>query len=170
MQRYPVFYHGAACGEMTVAQEGLYLQFYARAAVNGKVIPRIYLKGERGELLLGVAEPTEGGYFLRRRLSAGAVAPLGALQCAQVAVQGEKEEQWRALGREEIQLCRRFCQQLPAVQNGLTRSCLGVREMAFPCGERMPFPMSGLFALRRSAGFMSRSMPFFPLIKRVNRF
>ena len=161
MRRFPVFYRGAPCGEMTVAQEGLYLQFYARAALKGKVIPRIYLKGERGEMLLGVAEPAEGGYLLRRRISAGAVEPLGVLQCAQVSVQGEKEDSWRLLGGEEVQLCRRYCHALPSVQTGLFRLCCGVREIAFPCGERMPFPMVGLFCLARIEKIRGREYAVF---------
>ena len=166
MRRYPVFYHGTACGEMTVTQEGLYLQFHARAALNGKVIPRIYLKGERGELLLGVAEPAEGGYLLRRRLSVGAVEPLGALQWAQVSVQGEKEDAWRALGGEEVQLCRRYCSVLPPLQNGLFRLHFGVREIAFPCGEGMPFPMTGIFCLARVVKIRGREYAVFSFDQR----
>ena len=161
MWRYPIFYHGASCGEMTVAQEGLYLQFFARVAIKDKVIPRLYLKGERGELLLGVAEPTEDGYMLRRRLSVGTVEPLGKLQCAQVSVQWEKENAWRGLGGEEAQLCRRYCSVLPPLQNGLFRLCGGVREIGFPCGERMPFPMSGLFCLARIERILGREYAVF---------
>lgn len=166
MRQYPVYYHGVRCGEVTVSQEGLYFQFSARAAIGGKVIPRFYLKGERNEILLGVGEPGESGYFLQRRLSADSIEKVGALQCLLVRAQGTNEEAWQALRQEEIRLCREFCLHLPNVQNGFFRTREGIKEIAFPCGERMPFPMPGLFCLARIAEIHGREYAVFSFNQR----
>ena len=166
MRRYPVYYHGVPCGEATVGQEGLYLRFFVRAAIGGKVIPRFYLKGERDEILLGVGEPTENGYFLQRNLSAGSIEKLGTLQGVLVRVQGENNGEWQSLRQEEIRLCREFCLHLPNVQSGFFRMREGKKEIAFPCGEKMPFPMPGLFCLARITEIYGREYAVFSFDQR----
>lgn len=149
MRRYPVFYRGAPCGEITALQEGLYLHFRARVVYKGTGIPRIYLKGEKGVLLLGVAEPGEGAYILRRSLAGSSVEKLGVLQRGELRVQGENKERWQPLRQEEIQLCRRFSLALPPLTTGLFRGTEEGKKIAFPFGEWQAFPMSALFCFAR---------------------
>ncbi len=171
MQRYPVYYRGAPCGEMTVRQEGLYFHFCSQISFRGTEIPRIYLKGGKGELLLGVAEPAGGAYVLRRSLAAGNIEKLGPLHCGEVRVKRESTGRWQALGQEEVRLCQKFCLHLPVMQSGLCRPLGEGREIAFPYSERRAFPMPGLFTLARIEriggqeyavfSFAKSGMPFF---------
>ncbi|MBQ3103505.1 MAG: hypothetical protein IJC58_04385 [Oscillospiraceae bacterium] len=149
MRRYPVYYGGVSCGELTAEREGLYLRFFARVSFAGAGIPRIYLKGERGELLLGVAEPAGGGWLLRRSVAANGIEKLGFLQCGELRVQGENGGGWQVLAPPQALFCRRFCLRMPPLSGALFRRNEKGRELAFPYGERQSFPMAGLFTLAR---------------------
>lgn len=149
MRRYPVYYQGVSCGELTAEREGLYLRFFAHVSFAGAGIPRIYLAGEKGDILLGVAEPADGGWLLRRSIAAGGIEKIGSLRCGELRVQGETGDGWQVLVPPQAQFCRRFCLRMPPLAGTLFRLSEKGKELAFPYGERQSFPLVGLFTLAR---------------------
>ena len=149
MDRVPIFYGGGKCGELTVCRQGLYLEFCAQIRLPQSGVPRIYLKGEQSEALLGVAQPAPGGYLLRRTVAARSVFGLGAIRCGYVKVSQAEDGEWKPLRPGALSICRPFCCKLPETANVMQKAAVGVTQFAYPYEEKRPFPLPALFCLAR---------------------
>lgn len=96
---------------------------------------RICLRGDRGELLLGVWD----GGVLRRRFSRRLAASAGCIRCA-VACPVGRDEGWQRV--EEDTFCR-----WPARDGLWRRRGSRLRQLALPFPPDGPFPLPELFCL-----------------------
>ena len=67
MEPLTILLHGKACGELLVEQRGLYRQYSAACRIEQDAAPmRLFAVGELGEVRLGVMQPENGRFVLRR--------------------------------------------------------------------------------------------------------
>lgn len=99
MNELPLFAeNGVPAGKLLWTQEGLYLQMEARTEKRWDGICRAYLRGEHGELLLGVLEPEGQGMVCRKRFAQPQLRYLGYWQGAVLRKNGERG--WQPYGGE----------------------------------------------------------------------
>ena len=100
MERVELYCQERPRGEITLDPRGSRTRVRASMDDPGDGLYRAALLGERGELLLGVLEPTEGRLVLRRELYSRDIARLGPLRRGEARRSFRfGEEAWR--GREE---------------------------------------------------------------------
>jgi len=118
--------------------------------VEGRVPPglyRVYARGRRGELLLGVWE----GGVLRRRFSRALTGPIGPVERG--CVRSSRVEEWRPAPAERFP-------GWPAA-GGLCRPSGEGWELALPFDGSGPFPIPALFCLARIATVAGRPCAVF---------
>ena len=118
--------------------------------VEGRVPPglyRVYARGRRGELLLGVWE----GGVLRRRFSRALTGPIGPVERG--CVRSSRVEEWRPAPAERFP-------GWPAA-GGLCRPSGEGWELALPFDGNGPFPIPALFCLARIATVAGRPCAVF---------
>ena len=150
MDKFPLLLEGKPAGELTVEREGLYTRFTACCPLE----PGLWCAwavGERGELRLGVLEPSESQGTIRRRFSRQMTEPLGRLLRGEVRPASVREaEAWEPVSDPE-RLFRSpwLRQRLRGAQGTLTRREGEGRWLALPYDKGKPFPLTTLFCFAR---------------------
>lgn len=136
----PLYKEGRSAGTVQVERQGEETVFAVRADLTPGLY-RVAVRGEDGELLLGVLE---GGRetVLRRRFSRAVTGGVGRICSAEAVPCGGRSE-WRAAGEAE----RRVLPPLPA--GALCRRRGKLLEVALPAPEEQPFPLAERFCLAR---------------------
>lgn len=152
MDKFPLLRDGQAAGELTTEREALYTWFSARCRTPGEGLWCAWAVGDRGELRLGILEPTGEQAAIRRRFSDRMTAPLGRLLRGEIrpAAGREEPEQWQA-APEPARLFQApwLRQRLRGAQGVLTRSGNGCRYLAIPYDKGKYFPLTTLFCFAR---------------------
>ena len=151
MERVELYCQERPRGEITLDPRGSRTRVRASMDDPGDGLYRAALLGERGELLLGVLEPTEGRLVLRRELYSRDIARLGPLRRGEARRSFRfGEEAWRET-EEPDRLFRS-----PFLRSRLTacRRAWWRREgdrliLALPLEAGKPFPLEILFCLAR---------------------
>lgn len=150
MDKYPLLLNGRPSGELAAEREGLYIRFTARCPLQ-EGLWCAWVVGERGELRLGVLEPSGNQETICRRISHRAVEPLGRLLRGEVRRNdAEPPELWEpAAEPERLFRAPWLRQRLRGVQGALTRRAGTGRRLALPYDRRKPFPLTTLFCFAR---------------------
>lgn len=130
-----------AAGTVLVEQQGEETVFAVRADLEPGLY-RVAMRGEGGELLLGVMEGGCGA-VLRRRFSPSVVSRVGEMRSAEATRCTAKGGVWHTADEEE----RRNLPPLPPAS--LCRRKDGRIEVAIPAPEGQPFPLAERFCLAR---------------------
>lgn len=146
MDKFPMLRDGRPAGELSVEREGLYTCFTARCALT-EGLWCAWAVGDRGELRLGVLEPSGTQGSIRRRFSRQLTAPLGRLLRGEVRPADAREpEAWEAAAApEQFFHAPWLRQRLKGLQGVRTRQAGEVRYLALPYGKAEPFPLTTLF-------------------------
>lgn len=150
MEKFPLLLEGRPAGELTLEREGLYTCFAARCPLP----PGLWCAwavGDRGELRLGVLEPSGDQGGIRRRFSRRLTDPLGRLLRGEVRPAAAREPETWDPAPDPDRLFRApwLCQRLRGVQGALTRREGGGRLLALPWDKGKPFPLTALFCFAR---------------------
>ena len=151
MDRFPLLFDGRMVGELTAEREGLYLCFSASCRLPEKRLWSIWVIGEQNELRLGIPEPSDGEFFLRRRFSGQMIAPLGQLLRGEVRAAGSAapEASWRPVDRpERLFRTPRLQSQLRGMR-GVLADGTGKCRVAIPYDPGRPFPLEAMFCCAR---------------------
>ena len=150
MDKYPLLLEGKPAGELTTQREGLYTWFSARCPLP-EGLWCAWAVGDRGELRLGVLEPSERQGTIRRRFSRQLTAPLGRLLRGEARPAGAREpETWEpAPAPDQLFRAPWLRQRLKGVQGARTRRAGAVRYLALPYDRGKPFPLATLFCFAR---------------------
>lgn len=151
MERVKLRCREACLGEITLRDQGGRTEVRASMEDPGDGLYRAALRGERGELMLGVLAPEGGMLTLRRMVYTRDVAALGRL------VEGEARQSFpfRPAGWRETrcpaQLFRSsfFQTRLRSVGRAWWRREEPLLLLALPAEEGRPFPLECLFCLGR---------------------
>ncbi len=152
MERVPVLWNGRAVGELTASDRGLYVDCRARCFLPEGTLGRLYAVGEAGEVRLGVPEPGEAGYCLRRSLSRRELNAAGPLLRGELRTgpADESPDGWRRAPAPEGLFRSGFLRrELRGCRDVLTREQDGIRYVALPFDCRRPFLMTGFFCFAR---------------------
>lgn len=146
MDKFPLLLDGRPAGELTIEREGLYTSFTACCPLR----PGLWCAwavGDRGELRLGVLEPSENQGCIRRRFSRQLTEPLGRLLRGEVRPAGVREKEvWEPVpAPERLFRAPWLRQRLKGIQGALTRREGDRRCLALPYDKGKPFPLTTLF-------------------------
>jgi len=137
----PLYEKGRSAGTVLVEQRGEETMFVVTADLAPGLY-RVAVRGEGGELLLGVMEGGRNA-ALRRRFSRTMTCGVGRVCSAEVVSCSGGREEWRAAGEAEKQ-------RLPLLPPGaLCRRQGTLLEVALPAPEEQPFPLAERFCLAR---------------------
>lgn len=176
MDKFPILLDSRPAGELSVEQEGLYTCFTARCPLP----PGLWCAwavGDRGELRLGVLEPSGNQGVIRRRFSRQLTGPLGRLLRGEARPAALREpENWETVpDPERLFRAPWLRQRLRGAQGVLTRQTGEGRCLALPYDRGKPFPLTTLFCFAhlreiRAASYVvyhfdSQDRPVFPLEK-----
>ena len=152
MERYPLYCGGREAGELTVAEEPMYVTFQAVCRPAEPGLWRAFAVGEQGELRLGVLAPENGAFAIRRRVSRQTARPVGRIVRGEARPCGEEKPglPWEPMGNP----AERFGGALPGrlladLAGGLTKLEGNCRLAALPYDCRRPFPLTELFCFAR---------------------
>ena len=132
----PLCVSGRQVGILRVTAEGRDTCFTIRASAPGGLY-RLYARGERRDLLLGVWE----GGAMSRRFSREMTASAGRILGAEAYPVCRPEELWEPALPEQFPRWQ--------VSGGLSRCRKNGRELALPFDDESPFPIPALFCLAR---------------------
>ena len=150
MERYPLLRDGKPSGELTTERDGLYTWFSATFRPCREGLWCAWAVGERGELRLGVLEPSGEAAAIRRRFSNQNTAPLGKLLRGEVRPAGERRDSWLpAPEPDRLFQSPWLRRQLRGVREARTCRAGETRLLALPYDEKQPFPLAPLFCLAR---------------------
>ena len=150
MDKFPLLLQGRPAGELSLEREGLYTCFTARGSLPDGLWCA-WAVGDRGELRLGVLEPSGTQGVIRRRFSRRLTEPLGRLLRGEVRPAGVREaEVWEPVpDPERLFRAPWLRQRLKGAQGVLTRREGEGRLLALPWGSGKPFPLTTLFCFAR---------------------
>lgn len=137
---YPIYLGADAVGTVTVTDCGGDTCFHCRCDGLAEGLWRVWVRGQRQRLLLGLLS----GDSLRRRFSRRLTEPLGPLRCGlvePVTAQREEAEPWRPARQEDCPL--------PLPPGALCRPAGRCRRLALPYAPDSPFPLTELFCFAR---------------------
>lgn len=149
----PLQYNGCAVGELRLTEQNGDTVFAVTFGRLPRGIYRIVVRGERGELLLGVVEGEEKS--LRRRFSPTIVDRVGKISAVRAESCGESPQPWRAVGEKDFQRL------LYLPKTALCRSVGRRRHLALPWCDEAPFPLPELFCFARITSVNGKSCAVF---------
>lgn len=164
MGKYPLIYAGKTIGELSTEQEGLYTWFSVSCHPPEDGVWCAWALGEKGELRLGVLEPSGGQFAICRRFSGHQTEPLGTLLRGELRPVGERQKEagWEPLLHPEQQFKTPWlCEQLRSCRGVLTRREGERRLLAFPWERGCPFPLVPLFCFAELACINGKSRLLF---------
>ena len=137
---------GEVCGELCAEEWGLYVRYMAVCRLAEAEPVRLFAVGERGELRLGVLQPENGCFVLRRQLSAREVYPVGKLLRAELRRFSPEAGTWREEAVPEKLFNRpEMKKRLQDAGGALVCQSRGCCFLAFPFDTGKPFPVADLF-------------------------
>jgi len=144
----PLYLSHRQAGILRVTAEGRNTRFTVRAAVPPGIY-RLYARGEKGELFVGVWE----GGAMSRCFSREMTAPAGRIRSAEAIPVGAAGETWEPAPAERF----------PGwpVAGGICRRHGAGWQLALPFAEGGPFPIPALFCLARPMEVMGRRCAVF---------
>ncbi|MCI8398950.1 MAG: hypothetical protein HFF90_06065 [Oscillibacter sp.] len=150
MDKFPLLKDGVSVGELTTERESLYTWFTARSSLPKDPAGGLWcawIVGDKGELRLGILEPSGNVGTIRRRFSDRMTRPLGRLLRGEIRPAGaQKTENWEAVtAPERLFRAPWLRQRLKGAQGALTRTENGCRCLAMPYDKGKPFPLTTLF-------------------------
>lgn len=151
MDRFPVLWNGASAGELTAQREGLYTCFHVRCQPPENAVWCAWAVGDRGELRLGVLEPSGGAFVLRRRFSDHMTAPVGRVLRGELRPAGEQPMcQWTAAPRPDQLFSASWLRRLlQGLTGAMTCTEGNIRCLMLPYDPKEPFPLTELFCFAR---------------------
>ena len=150
MEKLAIRLDGANCGELCMEEWGLYVRYQAVCRLEETEPVRLFAVGERGELRLGVLQPENGCFVLRRQLSAREVYPIGKLLRAELRRFDPETGTWREEAEPEKLFKRpELKKKLQGTGGILVCRSRGRCFVAFPFDTGKPFPVTELFCLAR---------------------
>lgn len=158
MERVPILWNEAQTGELTLEPEGLYTRFAARCRVP-EGLWYLWLIGDRGELRLGVLEPEDGSFALRRHCSTRTTAPLGTVLRGEVRSASREETDWEQVPEPERQSS--WLRQLRGQKEVWRRTEEGRTYLAVPYDKEKTFPLVPLFCFARVRQVRGRTCAVF---------
>lgn len=150
MDKFPLYGESAILGELTAEREALYTWFEARCRLPEPGLWCAWVVGDRGELRLGVLEPSGERAGIRRRFSDRMTGPLGKILRGEIRPSTAGEDAWEPLGAPQ-QLFRTpyLVQQLQKVEGALLKTVGGSRLVALPYDPQKPFGLVRMFCFAR---------------------
>jgi len=148
MDKFPLYSGKKPCGELVTESESLYTWFSVRCRLPGEGLWCAWAVGERGELRIGVLEPTGDCAAIRRRFSHRMTAPLGKLLHAELRRADRMGDAWKP-GIHPAFHTPWLRQQIECLDGIQSCSKGGRRYVAIPYDARKPFPLTPLFCLAR---------------------
>lgn len=151
MERVKLFCRGDCRGEIVLRPEGSRMEVRASMEDPGDGLYRAVLRGERGELMLGVLAPEGERLELCRRLYSRDIEKLGPLQDGEARCSFQFQQTcWRETCCP-AQLFRSafFHSRLGSFGRAWWRRDGTVLLLALPLREDGPFPLEALFCLGR---------------------
>ena len=162
MEKLAVRLDGKVCGELCAEEWGLYVRYRAVCRLEETEPMRLFAVGERGELRLGVLQPENGCFVLRRQLYAREVYPVGKLLRAELRRFSPEAGTWREEGAPEKLFSRsEMKKRLQDACGVLVCQSRGHCFLAFPFDPGRPFPMTDLFCFARVRRIRQREYAVF---------
>lgn len=152
MTQIKLYCRGGCCGDAVLQEDGRRVEIRASMDDPGDGLYRATLRGEHGELSLGVMEPQDGKLILRRRPDACDVARLGKLHCIRVscAFSFRRKLLWTPTNQPSTLLQDDFfCSRLISVPRAHWRKNRGRLSLAFPLRCDTAFPLEAIFCFAR---------------------
>lgn len=163
MESLPVLLEGKKCGELWVEERGLYICYRAVCDLKPDIGPmRLFVVGEQGELRLGVIQPEDGAFVLRRQISVREAASAGRILRCELHSDVSLEPEWeRAVEPEKLFRDPALKRHLQNGTDVLIRRSSDRCFVALPFDVRRPFPMTDLFCLARIRRIRQRQYAVF---------
>lgn len=151
MERVKLFCRGDCRGEIVLRPEGSRTEVRASMEDPGDGLYRAVLRGERGELMLGVLAPEGERLELCRRLYSRDIEKLGPLQDGEARCSFQFQQAcWRETCCPAQLFQGRFLQsRLRPIGRAWWRREGALLILALPLEEGKPFPLESLFCLGR---------------------
>lgn len=141
--------HGRPCGELLAEEHGLYRRYSAVCRMTPDAEPmRLFAVGERGELRLGVMQPENGRFVLRRQMSAKEADTAGKLLRGELRPLAVQETDWHSAAEPEnlfrgVLLRSRLRGKRGVLVCRSGEGCF----VAIPFDTGSPFPLTDMFCL-----------------------
>ena len=158
MEQLPLMLEGKRIGTLSVSRDGLYVCFRGEYHTSAREVLRLCAVGEEGELRLGIPEPRNGVFCLKRRVPAREAEPLGRLLRGELR-RREAEDGWQKappdlFSGEELRRCL-------LSGEALWRRRDAHRCLALPFDCRQPFPLAEMFCFARICTIAGRQYAVF---------
>ena len=147
MDTLEILLNGKPCGELVTERNGLYISYRAVCRLGQGIGPvRLFAVGETGELQLGVMQPEDGCFVLRRNLTARESQAVGTLLRGELRQFMPVDGCWRPVGATETVFRERALQMRLQELNG-NMICRSGEQwfLALPFSTDGPFPLVDLF-------------------------
>ena len=123
---------------------------------------RLFVVGERGELRLGIIQPEDGGFTLRRQLPAKDALAAGKLLRGELRPVGVQEKDWQAAAEPEKLFRGTMLQNRLSGRKGVLFCRSGeCCYLAIPFAVSNPFPLTEMFCLAQIQCFGQRQYAVF---------
>lgn len=152
MERIKVYHRGECCGEAVLCGGGDRVEIRVTADDPGDGLYRAVLRGEHGQLALGVMEPTCGRLNLCRRPCRGEVEQLGQIACVETVCTFpfQKKCGWEMVRQpENLFRSQAIRKRLEGVERAWLLREGDHRLLAFELATGQPFPLELFFCLGR---------------------
>ena len=152
MERIKVIHRGKCCGEAVLCGGGDRMEIRVTAEDPGDGLYRAVLRGEDGQLALGVLEPAGGRLILCRRPCRGEVEALGQISCVETVCTFpfQKKRGWEMVRQpENLFRSQAIRKRLEGVEKAWLRKEGTHRLLALELVTGEPFPLELFFCLGR---------------------
>lgn len=145
MDKFPILWKGKSVGELILEKESLYTWFTVQCHLPESGLWCAWVIGEKNNLRLGVLEPTEGHFSIRRRYSDRLTVPLGKVLRGEVRFVLNEELEWDRLSDPDKQIRAPWLRNQIKGKNVLVRFEGEMFLLAFPYDRGKAFPLVPLF-------------------------
>lgn len=149
MESLVILLNGKPCGELLTEECGLYRRYSAACHMEPNTEPmRLFAVGERGELRLGIMQPDNGRFVLRRQMSAKDASAAGTLLRGELRPLAVPEKDWRSAAEPEKLFRGTVLQKHLSGRKGVLFCRSGeCCYLALPFAVNSPFPLAEMFCL-----------------------
>ena len=163
MEPLVILLHGKPCGELLAEERGLYRCYSAVCRMAFDTEPmRLFAVGEQGELRLGIMQPEDGRFVLRRQVSVKEACAVGKLLRGELRPVAVREEDWHPAWEPEKLFRGAMLQKRLRGRKGVL-VCRGGERcfVAIPFDADSPFPLTEMFCLAHVRRFGQRQYAVF---------
>ena len=159
MDKFPICWKGASVGELTVEKELLHTCFSAKVSLpKNDGLWCVWLVGNRGEVRLGIPEPTGETATICRRFSDRMAAPLGNLLRGELRPVAKKHSAWEpVLSPENLFRSQWLHQRIKGYHGILSKQSGNCKFLAVPYDKGNAFPFVDLFCFSSCLKIEGRS-------------